>query len=190
MAQAGPAAAAGAGPAPDPAGQQQGPSRAAEAPYFVSDAQLTAYHYLIFFLLLAGGLVFLALLLFFTGDIQFQRAVGKVVRRLLKTVALRQVGAATPVSVGRVVRAAGRVVRRLLDGQRQGHQFQRAVGEVVRRLLEMVALCQVRVLPRWVLPAAVLGLQLKVRRQAGPACQLGRQAGQACSGREAVGRAA
>ena len=48
-----------------------------------------AYHYLMFFALLGGGLLFLALLLYFTGDIEFQRAVvdaaaavaeGKVVR--------------------------------------------------------------------------------------------------------------
>jgi len=31
-----------------------------------------------FFALLGGGLLFLALLLYFTGDIEFQRAVGKV----------------------------------------------------------------------------------------------------------------
>jgi MscS family membrane protein len=43
-----------------------------------------------FFALLGGGLLFLALLLYFTGDIEFQRAVGKVVKRLLKTGALRQ----------------------------------------------------------------------------------------------------
>ena len=34
-----------------------------------ADMQLTVYHYLTFFLLLGGGLVFLALLLYFTGDI-------------------------------------------------------------------------------------------------------------------------
>lgn len=49
-----------------------------------------AYHYAMFFALLGGGLLFLALLLYFTGDIEFQRAVGKVVKRLLKTGALRQ----------------------------------------------------------------------------------------------------
>ena len=43
-----------------------------------------------FFALLGGGLLFLALLLYVTGDIEFQRAVGKVVKRLLKTGALRQ----------------------------------------------------------------------------------------------------
>lgn len=37
-----------------------------------------AYHYAMFFALLGGGLLFLALLLYFTGDIEFQRAVGKV----------------------------------------------------------------------------------------------------------------
>lgn len=33
------------------------------------------YHYIMFFALLGGGLLFLALLLYFTGDIEFQRAV-------------------------------------------------------------------------------------------------------------------
>lgn len=41
--------------------------------------------------MLGGGLLFLALLLYFTGDINFQRAVLKVTKRLMKTVALRQV---------------------------------------------------------------------------------------------------
>ena len=41
--------------------------------------------------MLGGGLLFLALLLYFTGDLNLQSAVSKVVKRLLKTVALRQV---------------------------------------------------------------------------------------------------
>ena len=36
------------------------------------------------------GVIFLSVLLYFTADIQFQRACIKVLRRLLKTVALRQ----------------------------------------------------------------------------------------------------
>jgi hypothetical protein len=43
-----------------------------------------------FFALLGGGLVFLALLLYFTGNIDLQKAVYKVLRRLGKTGALRQ----------------------------------------------------------------------------------------------------
>lgn len=49
-----------------------------------------AYHYVMFFALLGGGLVFLALLLYFTGNIDLQKAVYKVLRRLGKTGALRQ----------------------------------------------------------------------------------------------------
>ncbi len=50
-----------------------------------------AYHYATFFVMLGGGMLILALLLYFTGDINFQRAVLKVFKRLMKTVALRQV---------------------------------------------------------------------------------------------------
>ena len=57
----------------------------------VPQLSLTAYHYLTFAVMLIGGLLFLALLLYFTGDMQFTRAGVKVVKRLLKTVALRQV---------------------------------------------------------------------------------------------------
>lgn len=53
-------------------------------------ARRAAYHYLTFFVTLGGGLLFLALLLYFTGDINFQRAVFKVLKRLYKTIALRQ----------------------------------------------------------------------------------------------------
>lgn len=76
-----------ASPSPQPGGQagsQEPP------PSAVPELQITAYHYAMFFALLGGGLLFLALLLYFTGDIEFQRAVGKVLKRLLKTGALRQ----------------------------------------------------------------------------------------------------
>lgn len=93
------AAAAGPGPgnndgAASSAAQQQGDPNSAGRPTNlesgVPELQITAYHYAMFFALLGGGLLFLALLLYFTGDIEFQRAVGKVLKRLLKTGALRQ----------------------------------------------------------------------------------------------------
>lgn len=46
----------------------------------------------LFFLVLGIGVLFLSLLLYVTADINLQRACITVVRRLLKTVALRQVG--------------------------------------------------------------------------------------------------
>lgn len=46
----------------------------------------------LFFLVLGIGVLFLSLLLYITADINLQRACITVVRRLLKTVALRQVG--------------------------------------------------------------------------------------------------
>lgn len=52
---------------------------------------LTTYHYVTFVVIMGGGLLFLAALLYFTaGDIGFYRAVTKAVKRLLKTVGLRQ----------------------------------------------------------------------------------------------------
>ena len=44
----------------------------------------------LFFMVLGAGVIFLSVLLYFTADIQFQRACIKVLRRLFKTVALRQ----------------------------------------------------------------------------------------------------
>ena len=52
---------------------------------------LKAFHVAAFAAILASGLAFLAVLLYITADIQFQRACLKVVKRLLKTVAIRQV---------------------------------------------------------------------------------------------------
>ena len=52
---------------------------------------LSPFHLAAFFIVLGAGLWFLAVLLYFTADIQLQQACLKVVRRLLKTVALRQV---------------------------------------------------------------------------------------------------
>ena len=46
----------------------------------------------LFLLVLGIGVLFLSLLLYLTADINLQRACITVVRRLLKTVALRQVG--------------------------------------------------------------------------------------------------
>ncbi|KAG7669737.1 hypothetical protein Ndes2437B_g05923 [Nannochloris sp. 'desiccata'] len=56
----------------------------------VQDVQLSSYHYVTFFIIMAGGLFFVALLLYFTGDINFQNAFMKVVKRLQRTVALPQ----------------------------------------------------------------------------------------------------
>ena len=56
----------------------------------IQEARLSTYHYVAFFVVMCGGLLFVALLLYFTGDIAFQRAIFKAVKRLLKTVALRQ----------------------------------------------------------------------------------------------------
>ena len=52
---------------------------------------LKPFHLAAFFIVLSAGLWFLAVLLYFTADIKLQQACLKVVRRLLKTVALRQV---------------------------------------------------------------------------------------------------
>ena len=52
---------------------------------------LRPFHLAAFVILLGGGLAFLAVLLYFTADIEFQRACMKVLRRLFKTVALRRV---------------------------------------------------------------------------------------------------
>ena len=65
---------------------------------------LKPVHLATFFIILGTGLMFLAVLLWFTADIQFQQACTKVIRRLFKTVALRQVmgilGAMTFVRLG------------------------------------------------------------------------------------------
>lgn len=52
---------------------------------------LKPVHLATFFIILGTGLMFLAVLLWFTADIRFQQACVKVIRRLFKTVALRQV---------------------------------------------------------------------------------------------------
>ncbi len=54
-------------------------------------ASLQPFHFIAFAAVLAGGLLFLALFLYSSGDIEFKRAVAKVFKRLMKTVALRQV---------------------------------------------------------------------------------------------------
>ena len=83
-------------------------SSKAEAPK--ADVSATAsqglkpVHLATFFIILGTGLMFLAVLLWFTADIRFQQACTKVIRRLFKTVALRQVmgilGAMTFVRLG------------------------------------------------------------------------------------------
>ena len=52
---------------------------------------LKPVHLATFFIILGTGLMFLAVLLWFTADIRFQQACVKVLRRLFKTVALRHV---------------------------------------------------------------------------------------------------
>ena len=54
--------------------------------------QLQPYHYVSFFVAVCFGLLFVSVMLYLTGDIEFQRAVVKSVSRLLRTVAIRQVG--------------------------------------------------------------------------------------------------
>ena len=54
-------------------------------------AGLKPFHLAAFVAVLGAGLAFLAVLLYFTAGIQFTLARDKVVKRLLKTVALRQV---------------------------------------------------------------------------------------------------
>ena len=56
------------------------------------EEQLQPHHYVAFLVVLCGGLLFVSLLLYFTGDIEFQRAVFKSVSRLMRTVAIRQLG--------------------------------------------------------------------------------------------------
>ena len=57
----------------------------------VAGRGLKQYHYATFFSILLAGIIFLAVLLYIQADIQIQQACFKVVRRLFKTVALRQV---------------------------------------------------------------------------------------------------
>ena len=52
---------------------------------------LREYHYATFFTILVAGVAFLAVLLYLQAGIEIQQATGKVLRRLFKTVALRQV---------------------------------------------------------------------------------------------------
>lgn len=54
--------------------------------------QLQPYHYVSFFVAMCFGLLFVSIMLYLTGDIEFQRAVVKSVSRLMRTVAIRQVG--------------------------------------------------------------------------------------------------
>ena len=70
-------------------------------------------------MVLGAGVIFLSVLLYFTADIQFQRACIKVIRRLLKTVALRQARpsscAGTTVMDPRSSCAATDAVKRVAD---------------------------------------------------------------------------
>lgn len=83
---------AGAAP-PDASGQQNSASQPVtniEAQSAEHVVQLNMYHYVTFAVIMAGGLLFLAVILYFTGDVKFQTAIQKVVKRLLKTTALKQ----------------------------------------------------------------------------------------------------
>ena len=83
--------ASGAMPAdPNPLPDPLSPQPPTDPQPTVQDVALSSYHYVTFFLIMTGGLLFVAALLFFTGDINFQRAFTKVVKRLMKTVALPQ----------------------------------------------------------------------------------------------------
>ena len=84
-----PAEPAGAAAAPQPAAPENGAG--SDHNGVASMSGLKAFHLAAFFSVLLSGLAFLACLLYLTADIQWQRACLKVVRRLLKTVALRQV---------------------------------------------------------------------------------------------------
>ena len=70
-------------------------TRSYEASYQQGDQQaltgLKPFHVAAFAAILTSGLAFLAVLLYITADMQFQRACLKVIKRLLKTVAIRQV---------------------------------------------------------------------------------------------------
>ena len=57
---------------------------------FAAEPGLRMFHLAMFFVVLAAGLLFLAALLYVNGDMQFQSACAKVLRRLMKTVAIRQ----------------------------------------------------------------------------------------------------
>jgi hypothetical protein len=57
----------------------------------LSSTLLKPFHLVTFMVVLLAGMVFLATLLYVTADIQWQKAGVKVLRRLFKTVALRQV---------------------------------------------------------------------------------------------------
>ena len=54
--------------------------------------QLQPYHFVLFFVAMCFALLFVSMMLYLTGDIEFQRAVVKSVSRLMRTVAIRQVG--------------------------------------------------------------------------------------------------
>lgn len=76
---------------PDPTSTQQQPQPAADLTSTVGDVRLATYHYVTFFVVLGGGLLFVAALLYFSGDIGFAKAADKAYHRALKTFALRQV---------------------------------------------------------------------------------------------------
>lgn len=91
------AGAADSGPAAESKGKTKSSKPSEPSPSQESAASsgqiqgLKFFHLAAFVIILGAGLVFLAVLLYFTADIQFQRACLKVVRRLFKTVAARQV---------------------------------------------------------------------------------------------------
>jgi mechanosensitive ion channel protein 1/2/3 len=82
----------GAGMPADPSPFHSQPDHPPEEPHTstVPEPQLTTYHYLTFFVLTSGGLLFVAALIYFTSDVAFQIAISKAFKRLMKTVALGQ----------------------------------------------------------------------------------------------------
>lgn len=77
--------------ASDPAPSTSAASPSSREGFSSSPGGLRPFHVIAFLAVLAAGLAFLAVLLYFTAGIKFDLARDKVVRRLLKTVALRQV---------------------------------------------------------------------------------------------------
>lgn len=77
-------------PTPPQDPQASSPSSSDSQGTMPLNMQLSSYHYVTFFFIMCCGLFFIAVLLYFSGDINFQRAFTKVVKRLFKTVALPQ----------------------------------------------------------------------------------------------------
>jgi hypothetical protein len=100
------AASTGAAPAPAPSAPAYPPGPPMGAP--PPGPGLKPFHLAAFAAVLGAGLAFLAALLYFTAGIDFGLAREKVVKRLLKTVALRQVRRGGDGAVGWCAGAPGR----------------------------------------------------------------------------------